>query len=162
MKEASKAARSDQKTVQRPHVGEMLMTMPFEYQNASMQFNQFMIDARDNAGLATTNMAWNMVIGVLHAFRSRLATQQALLFADALPPVLRAIFVEHWHIDQPIREFGSLEELLDEVRSVRRQHNFSPDNAIQAVAAALKKHVDIEEFERTLSQLPPLAQAYWR
>lgn len=136
--------------------------MPFEYQNASKQFDQFMIDARDFAGLATTNMAWNMVIGVLHTFRSRLSTQQAIVFADALPPVLRAIFVEHWSIDQPIRDFGSHEELLDEVRSVRHLHNFSPDNAIQAVAAALRKNVDIEVFERALATLPPLAQDYWK
>ena len=33
------------------------MPMPFEYQNASRQFEQFMIDARDCAGLATTNIS---------------------------------------------------------------------------------------------------------
>jgi len=137
------------------------MPLPFEYQNASREFDQFMIDARNFAGLATTNMSWNMVIGVLHTFRHRLTVQQALLFADVLPPVLRALFVEHWNIDQPIREFGTQEELMVDVRSVRHRHNFSPDHAIQAVAAALRKNIDTEALERTLSQLPPAAQAYW-
>ncbi len=137
------------------------MPMPFEYQNASRQFDQFMLDARDFAGLATTNMAWNMVVGVLHAFRSRLTVQQALQFADALPPVLRAIFVEHWDISEPMREFGSPDEVLNEVRSIRRQHNFSPENAVQAVATALRKNVDEEVFQRALYQLPLQAQLYW-
>ncbi|MBV8046205.1 MAG: DUF2267 domain-containing protein [Paludibacterium sp.] len=137
------------------------MTLPFEYQNASKQFEQFMLDARDAAGLATTNMAWNMVVGVLRTFRSRLTVPQALLFADALPPVLRALFVEQWDTSQPIRDFGSPEALLDEVRSVRRQHNFSPDDAIQAVAIALRKNVDPEVLRRTLASLPTAAQNYW-
>lgn len=137
------------------------MPMPFEYQNASRQFEQFMIDARDCAGLATTNMSWNMVIGVLHTFRSRLPVEQALAFADALPPVLRALFVEHWDVSQPVRSFGTPEELLDEVRSVRRQHNFAPPHAIRAVAEALRKNVDPEVYQRAMSKLAPAAQAYW-
>lgn len=63
------------------------MTLPFEYQNASLEFERFMVDARDLAGLSTTNMAWNMVVGVLHTFRKRLSIQEALRFADVLPPV---------------------------------------------------------------------------
>lgn len=137
------------------------MPLPFEYQNASRQFDQFMIDARDFAGLPTTNMAWNMVVGVLHTFRRRLPVQDALTFADAMPPVVRALFVGHWDIHQPLAEFGTPEALLDEVRSVRHQHNFSTDNAIQAVAAALRKNVDPVNFERALQKLPPAAQAYW-
>ena len=137
------------------------MPLPFDYQNASLQFDQFMIDARDLAGLPTTNMAWNMVVGVLRTFRRRLTVQEALLFADALPPVLRALFVEHWDTGQPIAAFGSPKELIEEVRSVHRQHNFSPDNAIQAVAEALRKNVDLVAFEQALGKLSPAAQHYW-
>ena len=52
------------------------MTLPFEYQNASLDFERFLVDARDYADLATTNMAWNMVVGVLHTFRRRLTVNQ--------------------------------------------------------------------------------------
>jgi len=137
------------------------MPMPFEYQNASMQFNQFMVDARDYAGLATTNMAWNMVVGVLRTFRRRLPIREALRFGDVLPPVVRAIFLENWDPDQLIRAFGSPEEWLAEVRAHRSEHNFSPDNAIQAVAAALRKQVDISRFEPLLMSLPREAQHFW-
>ncbi|WP_375574803.1 DUF2267 domain-containing protein [Paracidovorax oryzae] len=61
--------------------------------------------ARDHAGLATTHMAWNMVAGVLHAFRRRLAPDQAFRFADQLPPAIRGLFVEGWR--RPARKSGA-------------------------------------------------------
>jgi uncharacterized protein (DUF2267 family) len=137
------------------------MPVPFDYQNAFLEFDRFMVDARDLAGLATTNMAWNMVVGVLHTFRSRLSVKQALLFADVLPPVIRAIFVESWNVDSPLRGFASGAELLAEVRSVRSEHNFSPSNAISAVAGALRKHVDNEALDRVLSTLPAGSREFW-
>jgi uncharacterized protein (DUF2267 family) len=137
------------------------MTLPFEYQNASLQFDRFMIDARDLAGLHTTNMAWNMVVGVLRTFRRRLSVDQVLRFADLLPAVLRAIFIEDWHPCEPVPGFVSREELLAEVRAVRAAHNFSPPNAIAAVAQALRRQVDVTEFERVLSTLPAGAREFW-
>jgi len=66
------------------------MPVPSEYQRASLDFDKFMVDARDIAGLATTNMAWNMVVSVLHTFRPRLDVRDAARFANVLPPILRA------------------------------------------------------------------------
>jgi uncharacterized protein (DUF2267 family) len=137
------------------------MTLPFEYQNASIEFERFMSDARDLAGLNTTNMAWNMVVGVLHTFRRRLSVHEALRFAAVLPPVLRALFIEDWNPDEPRVTFGSDDELLAEVRSVRREHNFSPPNAVQAVACALRRHVDAAALQNVLSTLPAGAQSFW-
>lgn len=137
------------------------MTLPFEYQNASLEFERFLIDARDHAGLATTNMAWNMVVGVLHTFRRRLTVKQALKFSMVLPPVIRALFLEQWNPDQAVASFGTEEELLEEVRSVRSAHNFSPENAISAVAQALRARVDPVEFARVLAELPPGAAKFW-
>jgi len=137
------------------------MPPPLEYQNASLQFERFLVDARDNAGLATTNMAWNMVVGVLQTFRRRLNVKQVVQFASLLPPVLRSLFIEDWDVEAVPMPFGSSAELLEEVRSVRHEHNFSPDNAIPAVAAALRKHVDAQAFERMLSALPQPARDFW-
>lgn len=137
------------------------MPMPFEYQNASLEFERFMVDARDLAGLATTNMAWNMVVGVLHTFRRRLTAQQGIAFAGVPPPVLRALFIEGWDIGVPPVEFSSPDQLLAEVRSVRHAHNFSPDNAIPAVAEAVRRHVNAESFTQLLGGLPPGSRQYW-
>lgn len=138
------------------------MTIPAEYQRASVEFEKFMVDARDLAGLATTNMAYNMVVGVLHVFRRRLSVQEALRFAGVLPAVLRAIFVSDWDTEQPRLAFGDLASMTREVKQLRQAHNFSPDTAIHDVALALRRHVDPQELERVLASLPPEAQAYWR
>lgn len=137
------------------------MTIPSEYQRATVEFERFMVDARDAAGLATTNMAWNMVVGVLRTFRRRLSTQDAIGFANVLPPVVRAIFVADWDFNESPLPFDQSESLIDEVRDVRRAHNFSPDSAIQAVAHAVRRHVDHEAFERALAKLPAGAAKFW-
>lgn len=137
------------------------MTLPFQYQNASLEFERFLVDARDQAGLATTNMAWNMVVGVLHTFRRRLTVRQVIQFSAVLPPVIRALFLEQWDPDQAVTGFGTEAQLLEEVRSVRPAHNFSPQNAIAAVARALRSRVDQAEFDRVLAELPPEAAKYW-
>jgi uncharacterized protein (DUF2267 family) len=138
------------------------MPPPFEYQNASLQFEKFLVDARDFAGLATTNMAWNMIVGVFHTFRNRLSPKQVALFSSALPPVARALFIEGWDPEGPVLEYCSDDKLLAEVRSVRHEHNFAPDNAIEAVATALRRNLDEQAFERVLAQLPEGAARYWR
>ncbi|WP_020559585.1 DUF2267 domain-containing protein [Thiofilum flexile] len=137
------------------------MTWPLEYQKASYDFEHFMVAARDAAGLATTNMAWTMVEGVFHTFRRRLSPSQILQFASVLPPLIRAMFLEGWLLaDHPV-PFASLRELTDEVQSLRIDHNFSPPNAIQAVAIALRKVIGDEPLEEVLASLPSAAQTYW-
>ena len=137
------------------------MTLPFEYQNASLDFERFLVDARDYAGLATTNMAWNMVVGVLHTFRRRLTAKQVIKFSMVLPPVIRSLFLEQWNPDQEVAAFGTDEQLLAEVRSVRPEHNFSPQNAIPAVAKALRNRIEQSEFARALAELPSEAAQFW-
>ncbi|MDR0215515.1 MAG: DUF2267 domain-containing protein [Comamonas sp.] len=137
------------------------MPPPFEYQNPTLQFERFLVAARDHSGLATTNMAWNMVVGVLHAFRARLTLAEGIRFAQALPPVVRALFVEDWDPALAPREFGSEQDWLADVRAVRHQHNFSPDNAVVAVARALREQVQPSAWERAMHDLPAAFRRYW-
>ena len=137
------------------------MTWPLEYQKASYDFERFMLAARDAAGLQTTNMAWTMVEGVFHTFRRRLTSDQVMRFAAALPPLVRAMFLERWHpTDQPI-PFASMDDLTAEAQSLRERHNFAPPNAIQAVAVALRSVVGDATVEEALSTFPGEARAYW-
>ena len=137
------------------------MTLPMDYENPTLQFERFMVDARDFAQLQTTNMVWNMVVGVLHTFRRRLTVQQGLLFASVLPAIIRGLFVENWDTAQPVLDFGSDEELYEEVCSVRTAHNFSPPDSISAVAKALRKQVNEKAFDAVLQQLPIGSERFW-
>lgn len=137
------------------------MPMPMEYRQASRDFDAFMEDLRDTSMLTTTHQSYTMLQGVLQVFRRRLTVQQALHFADALPPVLRAIFVSDWNVEEPIRAFASREKMSLEARELRPDHNFSTETAIADVAAALRRHVNAGAFERALAGLPPAARDFW-
>jgi uncharacterized protein (DUF2267 family) len=137
------------------------MPVPSQYQRATDHFYEFLTDARDTAGLGSTHQAYTMVQGVLYAFRRRLDLKQAILFAGVLPPVLRAIFVADWDMDEPIREFGKRDAMTAEVQSLRADHNFAPDTSIRDVAEALRRHVNEPELDRLLGRLPEGAARFW-
>jgi len=86
----------------------------------------------------------------------------ALAFANVLPPVTRAIFVEDWTPAEPVKPFPSRAELQREVLAVRGYHNVSPVTAIEDVGAALRRAIDPENLDRILAKLPPQAQDFWR
>jgi uncharacterized protein (DUF2267 family) len=81
------------------------MPVPPEYQRARDDFYNFLIDARDTAGLSSTHQAYMMVQGVFQTFRRRLDLKDAIRFAGVLPAVLRAIFVADWNTEEPRRPF---------------------------------------------------------
>lgn len=138
------------------------MTMPTEYRQASADFDRFILDVRDIAGLQTTNQAYTMVQSVFQTFRRRLEISDALLFANVLPPVLRAIFVADWDLEEPIVPFSGRLAMTREVQSLRSDHNLSPDTAIADVAAALRRNVDEVTLDRVLAWLPEGAVDFWR
>lgn len=137
------------------------MPIPSEYQRASLDFEKFLLDAREASGLITTNQVYTMVQGVLQTFRHRLTLPEAIHFAGVLPPVLRSIFVADWDTDKPRLSFGNRAEMTQEVQSLRADHNFSPATAIRDVAVALRKNIDEARFDSMLSSLPTAARDYW-
>ncbi|MCG5485367.1 MAG: DUF2267 domain-containing protein [Sinorhizobium meliloti] len=138
------------------------VTIPMEYRQASADFDRFIVDARDIAALQTTNQAYTMVQAVLYTFRRRLDISGALLFAKALPPVLRAIFVADWDLEEPTVPFCERRAMTREVQAFRGNHNVSPETAIADVAAALRRNIDEMLLDRVLARLPAGAVDFWR
>ncbi|MCG5477969.1 DUF2267 domain-containing protein [Sinorhizobium alkalisoli] len=133
-----------------------------EYRQASADFDRFILEARDLAALQTTNQAYTMVQAVLRTFRRRIEISDALLFANALPPVLRAIFIDEWDLEEPIVPFSGRVAMTREVQAFRGDHNVSPDTAIADVAAALRRNVDESVLDRVLARFPQGAVDFWR
>jgi uncharacterized protein (DUF2267 family) len=73
------------------------MPMPFAYRSASADFEKFIEDLLAISSLATSNQCYTQTRSVFLVFRSHVEPQVALDFANALPPVLRAIFIEDWY-----------------------------------------------------------------
>lgn len=141
--------------------GDLQLPVPLKYNNATSEFMRFLDDAQEAAGLATANQAFTMTEGVLRAFRRRLEVRDAIAFANVLPAVLRAIFVADWDLDAPRTEFGDRAAMVADAKTLRADHNFSPDNCIEAVAEALRKHLDVTALDRVLAGMPAGAADYW-
>lgn len=137
------------------------MPVPPEYERASAKFTGFLLAAREAGDLTTTNQAYTMVQGVLQAFRRRLTVKQAIAFAELLPPLVRALFVSDWDVDEPMRPFESREAMTKEVQALREGHNWSPPHAIAAVAKALRPLVNQAHFDALLATFPPGARDFW-
>lgn len=138
------------------------MPVPAEYDRASEQFYEYLVDARDVAGLWSTHVTYTMTQGVFQAFRRRLSTKDAVAFANVLPICLRALFVTDWDTGEPTKPFESREVMTKEVKLLRSEHNFSTQTAIHDVASALRRHVDEETFDQLLARLPKGAIEFWK
>ena len=137
------------------------MPMPATYRHASREFSAYLEDAKDRMSLISDNSAYTATDAVFQVFRKRLTVDQGLVFADQLPCVLRAIFVTGWHPQDPPLPFADRETLTREVQEVRKDHNLTPDNAISAVAWAVRRCVRHVDFDRVLHDISPDAVAYW-
>ncbi|TNF16177.1 MAG: DUF2267 domain-containing protein [Rhodobacteraceae bacterium] len=138
------------------------MPMLWTYRHAQKEFASFLSDARERMGLDSDNMTYTAVGGVFVTFRARLRPPEAIAFADCLPSVLRAIFVFNWDVEATPRPFVSRSEMTREAQSLRPHHNLTPDNAIEATAFALWRHVDHRAFKVALARIGPEAEAFWR
>jgi len=138
------------------------MPVPMEYRSASKDFDALLADIRDTCMLQTVHQAYHTLRAVLHVFRAHLTVEQALAFADILPPVTRAIFVESWVPSGEPAPFPGREALQREVKAVRPDHNLAPDSAIADVAGALRRSsIDCRDLDRVLRTLPEGAAAFW-
>ena len=137
------------------------MPVPPEYERASAKFYEYLLDARNNADLWSTHVTYTMTQGVFQVFRRRISTQQAIDFANLLPICLRALFVTDWDIQEEQKQFVDREAMTEEVRLLRAKHNFSTDTAIRDVARAIRQQVDIESFDKLLSDFPDGAIEFW-
>lgn len=139
------------------------MTVPQEYWNASKDFDRFLADVRDTCMLQTHNQAYHTLRAVLHVFRAHLTLAEGLAFAEVLPPVTRAIFVEGWEVPEgEPAPFPSRDALQSEVKAIRRDHNMAPDTAIADVASALRRSsIDTRALDRVLNQMSEGARAFW-
>ena len=138
------------------------MPMPMEYWSASKDFDTLLTDVRDSCMLQTHHQAYQTLRAVLHVFRFHLTPADALHFANVLPPVVRAIYVEDWEpASAPPPPFPSETQLAAEVLAIRRDHNLSPPSAVSDVTACLKRAIDPQRLSLALADLPAGAKRFW-
>jgi len=137
------------------------MPMPFNYRSATPDYEAFLRDVINLGLLQTTNQAYQATRAVFHVFRSHVLPQVALDFAQFLPAVLRAIFVEEWDLASATTPFPDPETQLKEVMSIRPDHNVSPPSAIHDVAVALRNALKKEDYALMMKNLAADARQFW-
>lgn len=137
------------------------MPMPWTYRHASKEWRAILDDLKDRMDLVSDNSAYTAMDGVLRVFRRRLTAQEGLDFASVLPAIPRAIFVSDWQVENRPLPFADRAVLTWEVKQVRRDHNLTPDNAIEATAWTLRRYTNRAALERVLARLPAGAVEFW-
>ena len=132
-----------------------------EYRLASQDFDRFLADIASEIGLGSRHQAYTTVQGVFLCFRRRLSIRDAIIFAQVLPAMLRALFVSDWDTDEPPADSWDRDLMTAEVKQLRADHNFSPDTSIRDVAVVVSRYVDADAFRRCLSKLPANARSFW-
>ena len=137
------------------------MPMPWAIRHATKDWQAFLTDVKDRMDLTSDNSAYTAVDAVLQVFRRRLSVEEAIAFAQILPACLRALFVQDWNVTATPVPFATRDEMRREAQAVRKDHNLTPDHAIEAVAWALRRHVRQRDLDDFLAQLPRGATDFW-
>ena len=119
------------------------MPIPWAYSHATKDWRAFLSDAKEQMNLDSDNSAYTAVQGVLLTFRRRLTTEQGL------------------DIGMPSAPFTDRPALIAEVKALRPDHNLTPDHVLEAVAWALRRHVDQGDLDRILADMPSGAAEFW-
>ena len=137
------------------------MPQPWTYRHASREYRAFLDDLKARMNLDSDNMAYTALDGVFQVFRRRVTAQEGLIFAGVLPSVPRAIFVAGWVPEAVPLPWGTRNEMVKEARAVRKDHNLTPDNCIEAVCWALRRAIRQPDWAATMAKLPKGAQSFW-
>ena len=138
------------------------MTVPQDYTRAGQVFDKLLTDVADVCGLGTRHQAYAVVYAVLRVFRRRLNAEQILIFADCLPAILRAMFVNDWLPGEEVKPFATLEEYDREARLIRQHHNLMPEGSFKNVATLIRLQCVPLAFEDALNRLPSGVTDFWK
>lgn len=137
------------------------MPYPSEYQRASDDFAAFLEELKVASLYSSPHPAYTTTQAVFQVFRRRIAIEDGIRFAAALPAGLRALFVAEWDPAEPRRPFDTIARMTDEARQLRVGHNFVDDDSIALVSSTLWRHVDAARLVQVLASMTPAARTFW-
>ena len=137
------------------------MPMPQEITQASKQFMELLGDLKEGSFLQTHNQSYAMLRAVLHEFRKYMTIGQAIAFANGLPTIVRAIFVENWKpAAQPSAPL-SRRDFVDAVITRLSPHHVPPDSIVSDVFALLAARGEPAKIADVIDSLPTELKQLW-
>jgi uncharacterized protein (DUF2267 family) len=115
-----------------------------------------------------TDQADRIMTAVMHALRELLTPEESLHLISQLPMLIKAIYVNGWHISGNKKRIHSMEEfieclMLQNPRTAAQDFG-NDEKAIartKAVFQVLKNHVSAGEVKDIIAQMPDELTALW-
>ncbi|WP_238366787.1 DUF2267 domain-containing protein [Mesobacterium pallidum] len=137
------------------------MPMPWTFRHAQKEWRGILDDMREVLNTPSDNVAYTGLEGVFRAFRDRLPVAQAIAFAQVLPALPRALFVQRWD-PAPPRPWADPSTYVAEARAFRGDHNFAGPEVLRAAFYALHRAIQPVDLHRALDRIGPEARAFWQ
>jgi uncharacterized protein (DUF2267 family) len=140
------------------------MTVPRDVVSGSEQFRDWLVALKERAMLGSTNQSYAMLRAVLHEVRDRLPIDEALRFADALPPLVRGIMLEAWHPERAAAGLAAATRpsLLEAVKVRLEPHQPPPDSIVEDALAVLAQRTPPNILPILSQHMPPELREAWR
>ncbi|MBK6930966.1 MAG: DUF2267 domain-containing protein [Saprospirales bacterium] len=134
-----------------------------------MNFNKYVQDgeqfvrevARELGVGSDLPKAGRILRAVLHTLRNRLTASESLQLIAQLPMLIKAVYVDGWHISAEARTLRHLGDFIEAVREEGGRGalpdfvtDYEVEQAIRAVFHVLRQHVSAGEISDILSTLP--------
>ncbi len=105
--------------------------------------------------------ACRILRAVLHAIRNHLTVEESLQMIAQLPMMVKALYVDQWHVPQHTKRIHHVNQFLDEIRECDKEqagYDFGNDEsaakAVKAVFRTLNYYISAGEFEDITALLP--------
>lgn len=138
------------------------MPAPQEVTHASRQYEAYARALIDRALLQTHNQVYAITRAILHETRDHLDLADGIRFAQGLPVVLRAIFVEGWDVAVVPRFFLGAASFHRHVVERLSPHVVPPDTIVEDVVACVTAHADPFDLTKAIGVLPPGLASVWQ
>jgi uncharacterized protein (DUF2267 family) len=137
------------------------MTQPPEVVHASRLYQDWLTELKARSMLQTHNQSQAILRSVLRQLRRRMPDADMAVFADALPPLPRGLFVEGWRPGVPPLPCPSAADFAEAVRADLEPHVIPPDGAAADALAVIASHVAPHEARAMEAALPAALRPLW-
>lgn len=136
------------------------MTNPRDVKYANESIAAWQNALKERAMLATNNIAFACLRGVLHEVRGRMNLEDIARFGNHLPAVQRGVFYQDW-VPGPKRDTPELADFETALAARLLPHVHMPDGIAVDVLFVLKTQSEPVDAAGLGSALPPVLAAIW-
>ena len=138
------------------------MTTPTVVTRAVQDFEAWLGEIRDAAGLADEQRAYDALRGVLHLLRDRMTPDEATDLGAQLPTLVRGVYYEGYAPRKTPEKQRTEAQFLDALADrIAPAEKMEVGAATLAVFACIEKHLDPGEVDHVILMMPADVQALW-